>query len=78
LGGCRTDESRRNPLVIGQAGKVFVFIAQALEAETLQGQTAQRIVEAGKVLLQVAGLDPQTVLASLPVETQQTVRAMFG
>ena len=40
----------------------------------MQGQTAQRIVEAGKVLLQVAGLDPQTVLASLPVETGALLR----
>jgi hypothetical protein len=57
---------------------VFVFIAQALEAETLQGQTAARIVEAAKVLLQVASLDPAVVLQSLPIETQATVRAFFG
>jgi hypothetical protein len=44
---------------------VFVFIARALEAETLQGQTAARIVEAGKVLLQVAGLQPAEILQQL-------------
>jgi hypothetical protein len=72
------DIYRQNPAVISQAGKVFVFIAQALEAETLQGQTATRIVASAKTLLQVAGLDPQQVLAQLSPETQQTVRAYFG
>lgn len=64
--------------MVSQAGKVFVFIAQALEAETLQGQTATRIVAAGKALLQGAGLDPAAILQQLSPETQQTVRAYFG
>jgi hypothetical protein len=63
---------------MGQAAKVFMFIAQALEAETLQGQTAGRVVAAAKMLLGSAGLDPAQVLSQLPPETQQTVRAYFG
>jgi hypothetical protein len=57
---------------------VFVFIAQALEAETLQGQTATRIVAAAKALLQVSGLNPAQLLQQLPPETQQTVQAYFS
>jgi hypothetical protein len=69
---------RQNPAVITQAGKIFIFIAQALEAETLQGQTANRIVASAKTLLGAAGLDPAQLLQQLSPETQQTVRAYFG
>lgn len=69
---------QRNPAVVSQGAKIFAFIAQALEAETLQGQTAAKIVEAAKLLLQVAGLDPAQVLQQLSPETQQTVRTYFG
>lgn len=63
---------------MSKAAQCFTFIAQALEAETLQGQMAQRIVEAGKKLIATAGLDANQVLANLPPETQNTVRAFFG
>lgn len=69
---------RQNPAVMSQAPKIFLSIAQALEAETLQGQTASRLVAAAKMLLGNAGLDPVVVLQQLPPETQQTVRAFFG
>lgn len=61
-----------------QAAKCFTFIAQALEAETLQGQTAQRIVSAAKQLITTAGLDANQLLAGLSPEAQHTVRAFFG
>ena len=69
---------RRNPAVVSQAGKVFMFIAQALEAETLQGGLVNKVVEAAKELLVIAGLDPAQILQQLSPETQQTVRAYFG
>ena len=69
---------RQNPAVISQASKVFIFIAQALEAETLQGQTAARIVASAKTLLAAANLDPSQLLQQLSPETQQTVRAFFS
>ena len=69
---------RQNPIVINQAPKCFTFIAQALEAETLQGQTAQRVIQGAKDLLRIAGQDPSQILATLTPETQQTVRAFFG
>jgi len=71
-------DPRQNPAVVAQAAKVFVHVAQALEAETLQGQTATRVVQASKLLLQAAGLDPAQLLQQLTPETQNTVRAYFG
>ncbi len=53
-------------------------IALALEAETLQGVTAQRVAEAGKTLVQTAGIDANRILATLSPETQQTVRSYFA
>lgn len=61
-----------------KADRCFVFIAQALEAETLQGQTARRIVGAAKQLVAFAGLNAEQLLAGMSPETQQTVRAFFG
>ncbi|KAK5164699.1 hypothetical protein LTR04_001731 [Oleoguttula sp. CCFEE 6159] len=69
---------QQNPAVMSQAAKAFTFIAQALEAETLQGQTATRIVGAAKHLVTAAGLNANQLLATLPPETQHTVRAFFG
>jgi len=60
------------------AGRCFTYIAQALEAETLQGQTATRLVDASKRLISMAGLDAQQLLAGLDGNTQNTVRALFG
>jgi hypothetical protein len=61
-----------------KASQCFTYIAQALEAETLQGQMAQRIVGAGRKLIATSGLDASTLLGGLPPETQNTVRTMFG
>ena len=63
---------------MANAPRCFNYIAQALEAETLQGQTAQRIVDAAKRLITTAGLDANQLLAGLNPETQATVRAYFG
>ncbi|KAI9777689.1 MAG: hypothetical protein M1839_008608 [Geoglossum umbratile] len=68
---------QQNPLVISQAPKMFTHIVQALEAETLQGQTLERVVASAKQLLTIAGVDANQVLASMPPETQQTVRTYF-
>lgn len=63
---------------MSQAQRCFVFVAQALEAETLQGNMAQRIVSAARKLVTTAGLDANQLLASLSPETQRTVQAFFG
>ena len=75
-----TERNRRNPAVIASpqiSSQCFIAIAQALEAETLQGTTAQRVAAAGKQLLQTAGIDANQVLATLSPETQQTVAGYF-
>jgi importin-5 len=63
---------------MSQPAKIFMFIVQALEAETLQGQIASRIAAAAKVLLASAGLDLAQVIQQLAPETQQTVRPFFA
>lgn len=68
----------QQPAVMSRAADCFKFIAQALEAETLQGQMAQRIVAAGRKLIATAGLNADQLLNGLPPETQQTVRTLFG
>jgi importin-5 len=69
---------RQHPAVLSQPDKVFVFIAQALEAETLQGQIATRVIQAAKLLLGITGRDPAQLMSQLSPETQQTVRAYFS
>ncbi|KAI9724972.1 MAG: hypothetical protein M1812_000248 [Candelaria pacifica] len=69
---------QQSPIVTSQAPKVFIFIVQALEAETLQGQIATRIVAAAKQLVASAGVDANQILATLSPETQTTVRTYFG
>ena len=53
-------------------------VVKALEAETLQGQSANRVVEATKNLVQMTGLNVEQILGGQSAETQQTVRAFFG
>ena len=72
-----TRDIRHNPAVIAGASSVFLAIVEALEAETIQGGTAQRVVAAAKSLVQMAGIDANSVLASLSPETQQNVRGYF-
>jgi len=72
---------RRNPSVFASpdiARQCFVAIVLALEADTLQGATAQRAATAGKQLLQTAGIDLGQVLATTSPETQRTVAGYFA
>jgi len=61
-----------------QAARCFAYIADALEAETLQGQTADRIIAAGKQLISAAGLDANQLLTGMSPERQQTIRTLFS
>ncbi|KAF2018443.1 ARM repeat-containing protein [Aaosphaeria arxii CBS 175.79] len=69
---------QQNPTVINQAAKAFQYVAQALEAETLQGQTANRVVAATKALVQATGVDLAQVAGTLTPEQQRTVQAYFS
>ena len=70
--------SRRNPSVIAAADKAFFAICVALEAETIQGQTAQKVAAAAKNLVQIAGLNAGALLATLSPEAQQAVHAYLS
>ena len=64
--------------MIAAASNVFIAITLALEAETLQGDTAQRVAAAAKLLVQFAGIDVGRILVTLGPEAQQTIRSYFA
>ena len=70
-------QHRQHPAVVNQASKLFVFVAQALEAETLQGQTANRVVSSIKSLLTAASVDPMPLLQQFSQESQRTIMGYF-
>ncbi|MBE3043091.1 hypothetical protein IMZ48_11070 [Candidatus Bathyarchaeota archaeon] len=69
---------RQHPAVLNQASKVFVLVAQALEAETLRGQTASRVVTATKALLQAASVDPTPLLQQFQHDAQAVIMSYFA
>ncbi|KAI5290828.1 hypothetical protein KEM52_000334 [Ascosphaera acerosa] len=69
--------NEQTPAVLANAGKLFDDIVKALEAETLQGQTAARVAAAGKQLALAAGVNAEQVLAAVKPEKQLAIRAMF-
>lgn len=62
---------------MNQASKIFVYVAQALETEALQGQTAARVADATKSLLTAASVDPTPLLQQFSPEAQQTIMGYF-
>jgi importin-5 len=69
---------RQNPSVLAKAPQCFKFVAEALHAETLQGQTAERTITASKQLVAMANMNADQLLAGMAPEVQQTVRRYFG
>ncbi|KAI0127368.1 armadillo-type protein [Xylariales sp. AK1849] len=70
---------QQNPAVMGQADKVFVYVAQALEADMLgTGEVAQKVVGATKALMQASGADAQTLLHQFSPESQQIITRYFS
>ena len=68
---------RQHPAVTSQAPRIFVFVAQALEAEALSGQNAARVVAATKLLLEGTGTDVSPLLLQFSPEAQNVIRAHF-
>ncbi|KAK0610440.1 armadillo-type protein [Bombardia bombarda] len=67
------------PVVVAQAAKVFVFVAQALEADALTGLTAGRVVAATKSLLEATNTNVELLLQQqFSPEAQQLIRGYFG
>lgn len=69
--------SRQNPAVLAKADRVFGFIVQALDAGTLQGQTALRVAQAAKQLVAATNLNAESILAGISPENQERVRKFF-
>jgi hypothetical protein len=53
-------------------------VVQALEAETLQGQTATRVVASVKALIQATNTNLAQAAATLTPEQQRTAQAYFS
>lgn len=69
---------RQHPAVTSQAARIFVYVAQALEAEALAGQNAARVVAATKLLLEGTSTDPTPLLQQFTPEAQNVIRAHFA
>ncbi len=62
---------------MSNADRVFGYIVRALDAETLQGQTAVRVATSAKNLAQATGLNAEQILAGVSPENQAAVRSFF-
>ena len=62
---------------MASASQIFIYICQAIEAETLQGQTAQRAAASAKQLVRDAGINADDLLARQTPELQNIVRGVF-
>ena len=62
---------------MSNADKVFGHIVAALEAETLQGQTAARVATSAKQLVAATGLNAEQILAGVNPDNQAAVRSYF-
>lgn len=70
---------RQNPAVVSQADKVFLYVAQALEAEMLgSGEVAQKVVGATKALVQASNVNAQAILQEFSPEAQQIISRYFA
>ena len=61
------------------ATKLFMTIVQALEAETLQGNTANKVAQSAKALVQRTGIDADSILRSMNLseESMRSIRSYF-
>jgi importin-5 len=50
----------------------------ALEAETIQGQTAKKVAESAKRLVESTGINAEQVVGALSPEGQTTVKSFFS
>ncbi|KAF8250201.1 ARM repeat-containing protein [Wilcoxina mikolae CBS 423.85] len=69
---------RKNPAVLSAAPQIFDYVVAAVDAETIQGQTAERVINATKSLLVMTGLNIQQLAAQMPPEKLPTIRRHFA
>lgn len=63
---------------MNQVPQIFDSVLQALDAETIQGQTAERVVAVTKNLFSTAGVSISQILGSMPVERHNAARRYFA
>ena len=66
-----------NDAVRNKAQQVFLHVCLALEAETIQGQTAKKVADSAKNLATATGINADQILASLSPDGQNTVKSFF-
>jgi len=55
-----------------------MHVAEALEVETIRGETARRVVAATKALLTTTGTDAGSLLPQFSAEAQQMITGFFA
>ena len=72
---------RSNPITTdpASASKLFTFIVQALEAETLSGNTANRVAQSAKSLVQKTGIDAEGLIRGMNLneESMRSIQSYF-
>ncbi|KAI1810595.1 armadillo-type protein [Poronia punctata] len=69
---------QQNPAVTSQVDKIFVNVAQTLEADMIHGQLAARVATAVRALLVAANVDPTPLLQQhFSPAAQETIRRHF-
>lgn len=69
--------TRQNPAIFSNVEKVFTYVVQALEAETIQGAVAARVVSSAKQLVAATGVNVDQAIANVRPENQVAVRSYF-
>lgn len=62
---------------MARAPQIFDYVVQAIDAETIQGQTADRVINATKVLLTATGSNIQQLAAQVPPERMHAVKRIL-
>ncbi|WEW55410.1 importin subunit beta-3 [Emydomyces testavorans] len=68
---------QQNPAVFANAEKAFTYVVQALEAKSIQGAVANRIVASVKQLVASTNVNAEQILANVRPEKQMEVRRYF-
>lgn len=69
---------RENPAVLGAVPQIFDYVVQAVDAETIQGNIAERVINATKALIARTGANVQQLATRLPAEMAPTVQRHFA
>ncbi|TGZ80208.1 ARM repeat-containing protein [Ascodesmis nigricans] len=69
---------QQNPAVTSRVPQIFDAVVQAIDAETIQGQTAERAIATVKNLLRATGANVQQIASQMPPERLNTVKRIMA